>query len=56
MITGDNPLTACHVAKELNLTRKTTLVLTAHHSDMQGWYKLYFSLFLYFAAILEESS
>lgn len=36
MITGDNPLTACHVAKELRFTKKPILVLTANE-DGKKW-------------------
>lgn len=42
MITGDNPLTACHVAKELRFTRKQLLVLSPEVLDDEkksewGW-------------------
>ncbi|GFS03079.1 cation-transporting ATPase, partial [Elysia marginata] len=39
MITGDNPLTACHVAKELKMTRKeSTLVLTPPNDLVDEWH------------------
>ncbi|XP_038114437.1 manganese-transporting ATPase 13A1 [Culex quinquefasciatus] len=39
MITGDNPLTACHVAKELRFTKRTIVVLTrADDRDEAGWH------------------
>ncbi|KAI8126736.1 Manganese-transporting ATPase 13A1 [Lucilia cuprina] len=37
MITGDNPLTACHVAKELRFTRKKLLVLSASQKNAGEW-------------------
>lgn len=38
MITGDNILTACHVATSLRLTKKTILALTKCSStDTENW-------------------
>ena len=39
MITGDNPLTACHVARELRFSAggRTMLILSRRHDGQWGW-------------------
>ena len=37
MLTGDNPLTACHVAKELRIATRKTLVLTETNEEAWLW-------------------
>lgn len=37
IITGDNPLTACHVAKELDITRKKVLMLNKDQNGDWAW-------------------
>ena len=37
MLTGDSPLTACHVAKELKIFQNKQLVLTKNEPSSDSW-------------------
>ena len=37
MLTGDSPLTACHVAKELKISPNKQLILTQVEQDSNEW-------------------
>lgn len=37
MLTGDSPLTACHVAKELKISQNKQLILTLVNSTQNEW-------------------
>ncbi|KAK6631960.1 hypothetical protein RUM44_006990 [Polyplax serrata] len=54
MITGDNPLTACHVAKELRFTRKPILVFKNSGNDKWLWENVDQTLKIPFEAKNEE--
>lgn len=41
MITGDNPLTACHVASELKLIHKKHALVLSNESDTWKWKSVY---------------